>query len=328
MPLSRKIIEQLAAITAPVIHHMVPRVAIALPQLAGTDLASVVTWWTSLSDPQTKALLAEMTSGLAEDARRELSTTAAPASNVPPAIPREPDLETLRGDPHVDREPIWDGLQALLTSERRILHVRGDDKAGKSRTVDLVKMFVGLDPQQRHVVIEINLDGLTFDQAMRDVFMSFTDETVPARADVNSTDEPWLKLVAKAAHKRSLALQNQPIPWFVFDHVERLRDFYDHRTFFSRLVELVVETRREPNAPRVVLVDRREVTVNKALYWPVFVGPLTEGDIAKYLRRKNPALDKQAADALAVVLMARARDASTDKPALYMDYLKEELADA
>lgn len=323
MPVSPATLRRLAEVTAPVLTLLTPGVAVPLPPAPALDLASVTAWWFTLSEPQVRALLATMpASDLAAQARLELDPPAVAVA----AIPRQPGLETLRGDPHVDRDPIWDGLKLLLDSEKRVLLVNGETKHGKSRTVDLVKMFVEVDAARRHQVIDLDLDGLTFDAAMRDVFLSFEDEEVPRRDTSNSADEAWLKLVAKAAHKRALA--GPRVAWFVFDHVERLRDFNIHVAFFNRLLELIVESRHEANAPRVVLIDRREAAVNKAFKWPVQIAPLTAEEIADFLLRRDPALARPDAVAQATTLMAAAHAAATaaNQPAMYMDYLKRELA--
>lgn len=326
MPVTSTTLRRLAEVTAPVLTLLTPSVAVPLPPAPALDLASVTAWWFTLTELQVRALLATLpASDLAAQARLELDP---PAAVAVAAIPRQPGLETLRGDPHVDRDPIWDGLKLLLDSEKRVLLVNGETKHGKSRTVDLVKMFVEADPTRRHGVIDLDLDGMTFDAAMRDVFLSFDDEEVPRRDTSNSADEAWLKLVAKAAHKRALALAGPRVAWFVFDHVERLRDFNIHVAFFNRLLELVVESRHEANAPRVVLIDRREAAVNKAFKWPVQIAPLTADEIADFLQRRDPTLARADAVARATALMAVADAAATaaNQPSMYMDFLKRELA--
>lgn len=335
MPFSTETLTRLAEATAPVIGFLVMRVAVALPPTPPNQIAAVASWWGSLDQAQTRALVAALPpSDLVLRAQRELDPPPPPVPALPvdptrdaTGIPLQPGLETLRGDPHVDRDPIWVGLALLRQTERRILLVNGESKHGKSRAVDLTKMFVADDRERAHKVIDVDLEGMTFDSAMREVFMSFDDEVVPPRNLANAPDEPWLRLVAKAAHKRALALAGSPIVWFVFDHVERLTEFSLHVAFFNRLTELVVESRRESNAPRVVLIDRREVAVHRDLKWPVQISPLTQGEVAGFLQRRDPAKSPEAALAEADVRMRVAQEQAqaARRPAMYMDYLKKGL---
>ncbi|HUQ01683.1 MAG TPA: hypothetical protein VM261_04270 [Kofleriaceae bacterium] len=335
MPLPDQTINQLASQTAPIIHFLVSTLVGqapgGLPALTGGDLASVTAWWASLSDAQALAVLARINTPEAMRASQELAAPApAPPAPAPPApsFPKEPGWITDEGSPHVDRQDIWDGLLTLLQSQRRILHVRGESKVGKSRAVDLVPMFLNSDPQPNriHLIVEYDFDDKDFEVAMKQVFAALGNEAVPDREGVSSTDENWQRRVATVAHRTSRSRPDQSIVWFVFDHVERLLKFSEYATFFNHLVELVVQTRNQVTGPRLVLIDRRHVQVNPDLRTAVLVEPLTQRDVANYLRRKNPALDMATAEADALAHMTRAREATKETPALYMDRLKGELA--
>lgn len=315
MPADLALLHQLAAQLAPAASIVIAPVAAQLPALVTTDVAAVEAWVVALTDAQLTTLVDALPATILTSA---IKRSLAPA---PALAATETPLEIINGDPNVDREPIWNSFDQLLTSEQRLFVVTGARGVGKSRTVELLRLFVEARGAA-HVFVHVELQELPGIEAVVDALdaatrtAAGTGHTLAARSDVLAAVPQWAKRAATGVFKTIRArLGDGVTPWFVFDHVDDMLapDDGSVSSFFGQFAQEVGNHRLRANAPRAIFVAHEPLngfakfTIRKDLQ------AVTEDEVrAHYARRRHP---DPVGKAATVVAQAKADCAVDDDPA-------------
>lgn len=201
-------------------------------------------------------------------------------------------------------------LASLRDSERRLFVVAGAVGAGKSRAAELVRYFADEHLGAGHRVIAIDLAGL---QSLQAVVATFVGElgaaiVVPGFAESNTTPAAWGKIVAAAVLNRVRDVLGATVPWFVFDHYDRMPPADDSAgAFLSEFAIQVVRARLKPAPPRAVFIASDVPGQLNPFTERLALAPVARDEVRAFLVRRDGLTDAAAlVRADAVIAQAKA----------------------
>ena len=302
------LLHQLASLLAPAAPLLLAPVAAQLPTLpVAGDIAAMATWLVALSPAQLTIVVGALPRSVATESIRR-----AQQPPPPPPVSHAP-TETIAGDPNVDRDPIWRGFEILVTSDQRLFVVTGPARVGKSRTVELLRLFIE-GQGAAHRFIHVDLNETQAVEAVVDTLDSVTRiangaaHQLRARTDVMTGIPTWAKNAATGILQTIRArLGDGVTPWFVFDHFDNMPPPNDGSAsaFFNQLAQEVGNHRLRANAPRAVFVAQ-EPLIGFARYTQrAVVSAVTETDVKTHLVRRGVAEPVAIANAVRMVAAAK-----------------------
>jgi hypothetical protein len=192
---------------------------------------------------------------------------------------------------------VWAEVLSLQASAKRILHLKGGARAGKSHLRWLVQEYCD---QNDHGYVYVDLeDMLTVERVVRLGInpQLTTPIQVEARNVAATADPAWARAAARTMFTRVTKEFEGKIAWIVFDHFDRMPMASDGEAgaFFNALIDFVA---KQPSigptaatAMRLVLIDMREVVGDARLRTITRgVDRVSETDIATFVRSCKPAL--------------------------------------